>query len=188
LIFSINPIITLFAFITLFICHSIAFVNLDIFMSRISSCVNDGYLICTNNKYYINHNSIKYKNYIKNERINNENFSQILESLNFLEISNETDENDSSEQFNECYIIESQTSYDYHLVNVELTTCSCKSYEFCKLPIKTCKHLDLVRSYDSTQLAIKYPIFNTTQKKCSCIEFQNNNDCIHYTNLKQYGY
>jgi predicted MFS family arabinose efflux permease len=34
LIFSINPIITLFAFITLFICHSIAFVNLDIFLEQ----------------------------------------------------------------------------------------------------------------------------------------------------------
>lgn len=34
LIFSINPIITLLAFITLFICHSVVFVNLDIFLEQ----------------------------------------------------------------------------------------------------------------------------------------------------------
>jgi predicted MFS family arabinose efflux permease len=34
LIFSINPIITLFAFIALFVCHSTAFVNLDIFLEQ----------------------------------------------------------------------------------------------------------------------------------------------------------
>ena len=34
LIFSINPTLTLFAFIVLFICHSTAFVNLDIFLEQ----------------------------------------------------------------------------------------------------------------------------------------------------------
>ena len=176
------------------------FVNLDIFISKISSCVNEGCLIFANNKYYINHNSVKYKNYIKNEQNSTENFDQILESLNVLSLNNENEtsennmiedncsEDDSSEEFNICYVIESESSYDYHLVNIELTICSCKAYEYCKSPIKACKHLNLIKSGDRTQLASKYPLFNVQDKVCSCTEFHNNNNCSHYTSLKKYGY
>ena len=189
------------------------FVNLDIFMSKIYECINEGSLIFTNNKYYTNNNSKKYKNYIKNEQNSGENFDQILQSLNVLSLNNgslnneslnngslnneslnnEIDENNSSEdnsseEFNICYVILSESSNDYHLVNVELTICSCKAYEYCKSTIKTCKHLNLIKSDDRTQLAAKYPMFNIEDRICSCIEFNSNNNCIHYTSLKKYGY
>jgi len=150
------------------------------------------------NKYFINHNSIKYKNYIKNEKNSSENFDQILDSLNVLSLGDETlqhnmikndsSEDNSSEEFNICYVVESESSNDYHLVNIELTICSCKAYEYCKSPIKTCKHLNSIKSGDRTQLASKYPMFNIEDKVCSCTEFNNNKNCIHYTSLKKYGY
>ncbi len=42
LIFSINPFITLLSFIILFVCHSTAFVNLDIFLERHTPNINTG--------------------------------------------------------------------------------------------------------------------------------------------------
>jgi len=172
------------------------FVNLDMFMSQITSCVNEGCLLFKNNKYYINYDCLKYKNYIKNELNSNTSFEQLLQSLNFLAINNDQDEkvedncseDDTSEQFNECYVIESTSTYDYHLINLELTICSCKSYEYCKSAIKTCKHLKSIMLENRSELALKYPIFNTEEKICTCTEFQDKNNCIHYTSLKKYGY
>ena len=94
-----------------------------------------------------------------------------------------------------------------YILNSTLTHCSCKSYEFCKLSIKTCKHLQYFRKYsDSNKIETIQPnkpkklknnnpyyysfvSFNNTNKtyylnkdltKCSCISFLiNTKTCKH---------
>lgn len=189
------------------------YVNLDLLINNINLFIEKGYLIFINNKYFINKNSNKYKEYIKENTIFNNNlgsFNNLLSNLNNISFndSNEinlTTEDMSSEDitsqdmtsekesydddFTNCFIVNSLTSkQDYHLVNFNLTICSCKSYEFCKKDIKTCKHLDHLKTIDNAELKNIYPTYDVKNKICSCIDSYSFKKCDHITYLKEYGY
>ena len=178
------------------------YVNLDLLINNINLFIEKGYLIFINNKYLINKNSIKYKEYIKENTIFNNNlgsFNNLLSNLNNIsfndsnEISSTTEDMSTEEESNDddfinCFVVNSLTSkQDYHLVNFNLTICSCKSYEFCKKDIKTCKHLDHLKTIDNAELKNIYPTYDVKNKICSCIDSYYKN-CDHIKYLKEYGY
>lgn len=178
------------------------YVNLDLLINNINLFIEKGYLIFINNKYLINKNSIKYKEYIKENTIFNNNlssFNNLLSNLNNIsfndsnEISSTTEDMSTEDESNDddfinCFIVNSLTSkQDYHLVNFNLTICSCKSYEFCKKDIKTCKHLDYLKTIDNAELKNIYPTYDVKNKICSCIDSYYKN-CYHIKYLKEYGY
>ena len=74
----------------------------------------------------------------------------------------------------EYYICESFQYDIYYLVSKTFTTCTCKSFEFCKEVVKKCKHIDYCKGNID-----KLTIYNLKSHMCSCNHYLSNNDCEH---------
>ena len=182
-------------------------VKLYLLINHMNEFIEKGYLLFNNNKYYINNNSEEFKKFIENEnRFNdklttfNDNLikldnvvSKVVSELDHISIGENTSSEDLeefSDEFNECYILRSLTNpySDLYLINKTFTICSCRSYEFCKKEIKTCKHLNLIKEIEKNNRLYELPIYHVENKVCSCNNYSINEECDHRIYLKQYGY
>lgn len=187
-------------------------VKLYLLMNHMNEFIEKGYLLFNNNKYYINNNSEEFKKFIENENrfteklsIFNNNLRKLdnvmsgldnikIEQNNSFDSSEDIKESEdieeSEDEFNECYILKSLTNpkNDYYLINNHFTICSCRSYEFCKKEIKTCKHLNLIKDIAKNNRLNELPIYNIQNKVCSCNNHSNTIECEHRIYLKKYGY
>ena len=113
--------------------------------------------------------------------INGSNNSSEFDHISINESNSSENLEESSDEFNECYILKSLTypSLDLYLINKTFTICSCRSYEFSKKEIKTCKHLNLIKDINKNNRLSELPIYNIENKVCSCNNYSNNTECEH---------
>jgi hypothetical protein len=100
-------------------------------------------------------NALNKKNILKNLEIIVKNEKIFLEGFENDDASEEDDENTEEEDSKKIissktyFEVESETLEDVkYIINKNMTSCSCKSFEFCKLIPKTCKHIVMMKNKD----------------------------------------
>jgi hypothetical protein len=137
------------------------------FMINKLTCIN------SHNNSIIDSDEEKSKN--DSDEENSENNSDEEKSKNESFFYSEIFNSKISNLQEEYYICKSFTYDGYYLLNKELTSCTCKAYEYCKESIKTCKHLDFCLKKNNKELFI----INLNKKKCSCNEYLQKKSCKH---------
>lgn len=147
--------------------------EVDLFIQNGILNENDQQIITINESHvkYIEYkkiNTLNKKNILKNLEIIVENEKIFLESLeeNDDELENDESKDDevlkenpipsknmelfkkSTKSSNKTYFeVESETLDNVsYIINKNMTTCSCKSFEFCKSKPKTCKHIIMLKN------------------------------------------
>jgi hypothetical protein len=156
--------------------------------------VIDGYvkkkiLIFDNNKYSINYENneyIKYKKYMdeidkkitkmidKVSLLNDKYDSTFIEDIQSDSESESSKLLDTNKEEQKYYICESFCEDNkYYLVDYIVTKCNCKSFEYCKKDIKTCKHLKYCTQNFDSLITVDLDI-----NKCTC-NYDGNKQCEH---------
>lgn len=185
---------------------------INILNNHLGIFVNDGHIKFNSNKYFINEehqdfinfkiNNLKFLNvtahsieYITklNAMIDDIAFGfSISSSDNNEEISETNDNNNMEEENNNLvetyYIYRSLTTkIDWYLILLDLSTCTCKSFQYCMQDIKTCKH---IADFKSSQNNLRSANIVTKEGKdytnCTCNDFKEIGYCDHldYLNNK----
>ena len=186
---------------------------INILNNNLSVFVNDGHIKFINNKYFVNEEHEDFQNF----KINNLKFltvtshsieyisklNEMIEDITFgfsisSSDSNEEiadtnhDDNNMEEENNNLdetyYIYRSLTTkIDWYLISMDLSTCTCKSFEYCLQDIKTCKH---IADFKSSKTNLSSSRIVTKEGKqftnCTCNDFNEIGYCDHldYLNNK----
>jgi len=185
---------------------------INILNNHLGIFVNDGHIKFNSNKYFINEehqdfinfkiNNLKFLNvtahsieYITklNAMIDDIAFGfSISSSDNNEEIKSSNDPNSMQEESitsTETYYIYQSLSnmIDWYLISHDLTTCDCKSFQYCQQIIKSCKHLNDLKANStnltSYRMVVKEGKYFT---ECTCRDFKSCEYCDHldYLNNK----
>lgn len=85
----------------------------------------------------------------------------------------ELDSNDS-EKDDEYYICNNSDNTTFYLLNKNLTYCSCKSYDYCTLQKKSCKHLDYYCNKEDELHTVNINLIT-----CTCDIYKEHHSCKH---------
>jgi hypothetical protein len=184
---------------------------INILNNNLTILVNSGHFKFNNNKYAINEEHEDFKNfkinnlkiltvtahsieYISkvNEMIDDITFGFSISSSDTNEEMAETNDVNNMEENNNLdesyYIYRSLTTkIDWYLISMDLSTCTCKSFQYCLQDIKTCKHLV---DFKTPQINLSSAKIVTKEGKqftnCTCNDFKEIGYCDHldYLNNK----
>ena len=164
---------------------------INILNNQLCIFVQDEHIKFNSNKYSINEEHQDFQNF----KINNLKFLTVtahsieyITKLNTMidditfgfsisssdsneEMNSETNEEIKIEKY---YIYHSMTNHrDWYLIPLDLSTCTCKSFQYCMKDIKTCKHLE-----DLIQPNINLNVLQIVTKigydftECTCNNFK----------------
>jgi len=169
---------------------------INILNNNLNIFVNDGHIKFNSNKYYINEDHEDFKNF----KINNLKFLTVTDhSIEYITKVNEmiddiafgfsissSDSNEEMEEENNnldesYYIYRSLTTkIDWYLISMDLSSCTCKSFQYCLQDIKTCKHLADFKTPQTNLSSAKIVTKEGKQfTNCTCNDFKTTEYCDH---------
>lgn len=83
----------------------------------------------------------------------------------------------------EIFVFDSLTdANNFYFINKNLTSCNCEAYKYCKLSVKSCKHLkELKDNFSNNDLFI----INKNDRSCNCTRFISNKNCKHISKFNK---